>query len=116
MAKKINLIGSWAFLVGVIIALIIGVCSGLEIADLSSPFLTSVLVVIGLIIGLFNVADKEAMPFLMSGVALIIAGFFGAQIMVTIPVAVYTLGALLLMFIPATIIVAIKNVFSLAKN
>lgn len=117
MAKKnVNIFGSWAFLIGVVLALIIGIFTGLEIADLNSQVMTSILIAIGIIIGLFNVTGKEVMPFLMSGIALIISSVFGMSVMVQIQVASATLYALLLIFIPATIIVAIRNVFSLAKD
>lgn len=116
MAKKSNLIGSWAFLIGVIFALIIGVCTGLNLIDLSSQFLISVLIVLGLIIGFFNITGKEVTSLLLSGISLIIASFFGMNIMSQVPVASATLATLLLVFIPAIIIVAIKNIFSLAKS
>ena len=117
MAKKFNLFGSWAFLIGVILAVIIGIYAGLngDQEILTNTVLQSVLIVLGIIIGLFNIAARETSPFMTSGVVLILASFFGAQIMATIPVAIYTLGALLLIFVPATIIVAIRNVFSMAK-
>ncbi len=116
MAKKTNLLGSWAFLIGVILALVIGIFSGLEIADLNSQLMTSIMIVIGIIVGLFNITGKEVGSFLMSGVVLIIASVFGLSMMAQVPVASAILAALLLIFIPATIIVAIRNVFSLAKN
>lgn len=116
MVKKLNLFGSWAFLIGVILAVVVGVFSGLEIADLSSPLMTSIMIVLGIIVGLFNINGKEVTPFLMSGIALIIASVFGLSMMAAVPVASATLAALLLIFIPATIVVAIRNVFSLAKN
>ena len=116
MAKKRNLLGSWAFLIGVILALAIGIFSGLQIADLNSQLMTSIMIILGIVIGLFNIAGKEVMPFLMSGIILIIASVFGLTMMAQVPVASATLAALLLIFIPATIIVAIRNVFSLAKD
>lgn len=111
MAKKnSNLIGSWAFLIGVVVAVIVALFSKID------STLALILVVIGLVVGLLNVADKETASFLMSGVVLIIAGALGGGIMIIVPKAQAVLGALLLIFVPATIIVAIKNVFSLAKN
>ena len=111
MAKnKGNLIGSWAFLIGVILAVVLG-----ALGSLSTVMLT-VLVVIGLIVGLLNVADEEASPFLMSGVVLIIASALGQDVTSVIPRINGILNALLLIFVPATIIVAIKNVFSIARR
>lgn len=111
MAKsKGNFIGSWAFLIGVILAVILGF-----IGSVSGAMLTT-LVVIGLIVGLLNIADEEAGPFLMSGAVLIIASSFGGDALQTITSVDNILSALLAIFVPATIIVAIKNVFSLARH
>jgi hypothetical protein len=110
MVKK-NIIGSWAFLIGVIIAFIIGL-----FMPNASIWWTIALMAIGIIVGLLNIADEEVQPFLMSGAVLIIASSFGQDITQNITVAFNMLGALLSIFVPATIIVAIKNVFSLAKH
>lgn len=102
-------IGKWAFLIGLIIAVIaafFGLNANLLIA----------LVVIGLIVGLLNVTEKEVTPFLMSGAVLIIASYFGITMMSDVPYAEAILNALLVLFVPATIIVAVKNVFSMARN
>ena len=115
MAKK-NLIGSWAFLIGVILAVIAGLFTSSLSANLATA-LSAILIIIGLIVGLFNVTGKEVGPFLISGLALIIASAFGNAVIVrTLPALGGVLMALLTVFIPATIIVAIKNVFTLAKN
>jgi len=65
---------------------------------------------------LLNVADKEVKPFLLSGVVLIIASALGQNVTGGIQVLDNILQALLAIFVPATVIVAIKNVFSLARN
>ena len=112
MAKKSsNMIGSWAFLIGVLLAIILGVIGG-QLTDTWAM----VLVIIGLVVGLLKIADEETSPFLMSGVSLIIASALGSSVLGSVPRANEILGALLAVFVPATIIVAIKNVFSLARN
>lgn len=114
MAKskfKMGVIGSWAFLIGVILAVVLGL-----LGMVSGGWITT-LVVIGLIVGLLNVTDQEAMPFLMSGAVLIIASSLGQnEALASIPYLKGVLDALLLIFVPATIIVAVKNVFSIAKD
>ena len=110
MSKKGNLIGSWAFLVGVVLALVVGLLGAMNATWLY------LLIAAGLIIGLLNIADKEAHPFLMSGVGLIIAATFGQSVTQQVPLLNNVLQALLAIFVPATIIVAIKNVFTLARN
>jgi len=112
MAKTrgVDVVGKWAFLIGVILAVVLG---------LFDPVMGNwaiVLVVIGLIVGLLNVTDKEVTPFLMSGAVLIIASALGGSLMSDMPYVGAVLDALLAVFVPATVIVAIKNVFSLARN
>ena len=108
--KKGNIIGAWSFLVGVVLAIIFGWIG------ISQP-VALILAVIGLIVGILNVADEEAEPFLLSGAVLIIASSMGSGAVIALGVkAADMLSGLLLIFVPATIIVAIKNVFSLAKH
>lgn len=109
--KSSNLIGSWAFLIGVVLAIVIG-AGLLEI----NPTWTMILVIIGLIIGLLNITEKEVAPFLMSGAVLVIASSLGNNELGSILILRGILSALLAIFVPATIIVAIKNVFSLARH
>lgn len=109
MAKS-NLVGSWAFLIGVLLAVIFGAM------DNMNENLVYALVVIGLIAGLLNIADKESGPFLMSGAVLIIASSLGGASLGNIPYLSGILSALLLIFVPATIVVSIRNVFSIARH
>lgn len=111
MAKsKGNLIGSWAFLIGVVLAVILG------LFDAVGAGWTILLVIIGIIVGLFNIADEEASPFLISGAVLIIASALGQDVVASIPALNGVLEALLAIFVPATIIVAIRNVFGFARK
>ena len=111
MAKKTgNLIGSWAFLIGVVLAVILG-----ALGEVSGTVLT-ILVVIGLIVGLLNVKDEETTPFLFAGVSMVIVSALGGSVLGTISWVASILTALNAIFVPATIIVALKTVFGLAKN
>ena len=113
MAKKRgsnNQLGSWAFLVGLIIAIVIGLFGQL------GPAWLMALVIIGLLVGLVNVSSRETTPFLISGSVLIIASAFGGDVLSPVPYASAIFDALLVLFIPATIVVAIKNVFAIARD
>lgn len=112
MAKKnsVDVLGRWAFLIGVILAVVLG-ARGPVVGTGATT-----LVVIGLVVGLLNVGDKEVAPFLMSGIVLIIASALGGNLMGDLPYVGSVLDALLVIFVPATVIVAVKNVFSLARN
>jgi len=119
-----NSIGAWAFLIGVILAVIAGVYAG----SYSNPLILTIIGLLGLVVGYF-VAEKDVQTFLFASVASLIASFAGIQglasdvalrgitvsgVQIT-KMMVSILGALLFLFIPATIIVAIKTVFSIAK-
>ena len=83
----------------------------------TNPTYFLILVVIGLIIGLLNISDREVNSFLMSGVVLIIASAFGQDALSSVPIFLTNIfQALLAIFVPAVIIVAIKNMFTLAKD
>lgn len=110
-----NMIGSWAFLIGVILALIIGLF-GNSISGNSQQALLIVLIILGLIVGFLNITTSEATPFLMSGIVLIIASALGQGVMQPIPVVNSILDAFMALFVPATILVAIRNVFVLARR
>jgi hypothetical protein len=118
MAKKSlgNLIGGLAFLLGIILAFVAGILSGFDLVKIDASAVTLTLVIIGIIIGLLNITAKESTPFLFSGLALIISSVFGTSVMATLRGANDILISLLAIFIPATIIVAVKNVLSLARN
>ena len=82
------------------------------------------LAILGLVVGYF-VAEKNVQTFLLATVSLVLVSFAGIQGLVlsaailgiNINELITTvLGALLFLFIPATIIVALKTVFSLAKS
>jgi len=102
--------GGWAFLIGVILAVILGFTSSL------TETWVWLLVIIGLVVGFLNVTDKEVEPFLIGGAVLIIASTFGGTVMAIVPRLNGILEAMLAIFVPATIIVAIKHVFSIAQR
>ena len=112
MARKENRLGSWAFLIGLVIAVIVGFGFG---GNLNQGMVLT-LFVIGLIVGLLNVAAEEATPFLMSGVVLVIVASLSKDVLSTVAFIGSVLDALLILFVPATVIVAVKNVFQLAKH
>lgn len=117
MGKEITkLIGSWAFLLGVIIAIGFGIMLEMELLNGQTQVFGVVLVCIGLIVGLLNVTHKESNRFIVSGVSLVLVSTLGMNLMATVPYIGSVLVALLMIFVPATIVVAIRNVFDLAKN
>jgi len=120
-----NIIGAWAFLIGVVLAILIGLSTTLiSIPALTtySPQIYGILVILGVIVGFMNVSGRETQTFLIAGTILVIVSKFGMEsvtgslIGIGVGDAVTSMfGALLALFVPATIIVALKTVFSIAK-
>lgn len=114
MAKKKSgsVVGSWAFLVGVILAIILGFLP-------MQAWMAVTLVAIGIIVGLLNITAHEAMAFLHVSAILVIVVALSSGTFDSIPflgVAQNILNALLLVFVPATIIVALRAVFAIAHD
>ncbi len=112
--KKGNLLGAWAFLVGVILAVIFGFFT-------YGAWLGWVLVAVGIVIGLLNITDTEAQPFLIAGTVLVIVSYFGGNVFSALVIGNIAflnniLANLLMLFVPATVIVALKSVFSMARR
>lgn len=102
-------IGSWAFLIGVIIAVIVGLLGSV------GTTMGWVLVILGLIVGILNITEKEVQSFLLAGTVLVILASFGQNVFNAVSPLDTVLSALLFMFVPSTVIVALKYVFTLAK-
>ena len=123
---KENKIGAWSFLIGVVLAVIVGVFTTLiPIPSLTtySAQIYGLLVFLGILVGSFiSVSGKDSQTFLIAGAILVIVSKFGMEsvlgslIGIGLANAVSSIfGALLVLFLPATIIVALKTVFSIAK-
>ena len=117
MAKKSkkNVIGPWAFLVGIVAAVILGAFST-QVAATTQQTTLWVLISLGIIIGLLNISNKESAPFLMASLSLVLVSYFGRIILGIIPTLGNILGGLLVLFVPTTIIVALRLVFEMAKD
>jgi len=110
---KIDKIGEWAFLAGVILAILIGLFKGEATGTIAT-----VLVVLGVLVGFLNIAERETTPYLVAAVALLVAGSAGLG---SLPLAgVLNLSAMLgnivLFVAPAAVIVALKTIITLGKK
>lgn len=119
MAKKsstMDKVGSWAFIIGVLVALIIGIFS----FGGFNATLVSILIVLGIIVGLLNVTSHETSGFLIAAVSLVIVAALGGNVLGAIavvgPYLAAVLNALMTFVIPATIIVALRAIAALAQD
>ena len=124
--SKENSIGAWAFLIGVIIAVITGLLTLLiPISSITrySSFIYLILVVLGIIIGAsINVTGKDSQTFLITGAIIVLVSRFGMESVMGSLIGIGAgetvssiFASLLALFVPATVIVALKSVFGLAK-
>lgn len=112
MAKK-NILGAWAFLIGVILAVIVGIYS---VNSETGQMTVALLVVLGIIIGILNVTGSETKDFMIAGIVLVLASSLGRDVLGSVVYIQSVIDALIALFVPATIIVALKSVFAIAKN
>ena len=115
-----NLVGAYAFLIGIILAVILG----LSTQTLTKPntIFYIILVALGVIIGYLNSGDRESMSFLFASIAIVIVGsqgnatlVFMSNISPVLSILNNVLRALLVLFIPATVIAALKVVLATTK-
>ena len=104
-----NSLGGWAFLIGVLLALVFSFFGQFG----SWAWL---LVVLGLIIGFLNITETEVQKFLWAGTVLVLIGYMAGDVFSAIPYLPEIFNNLVALFAPAVIIVALKSVFELAKK
>jgi len=80
----------------------------------AGEWLAWTLVVLGIIIGLLNIAEKEVKPFLFAGTVLVIVAALGGGVFENWLKTI--LDNMLFLFVPATIVVALRSVMVLAKK
>ncbi|MEK6902761.1 MAG: hypothetical protein AABX02_04215 [archaeon] len=109
-------IGSWAFIIGVVIAIIAGILGSAALGGVG-PWIPLIFVILGILIGVLNVTDKEITTFLVAVIALLAAGGVNWAL---IPYVGAMLGSIFAyisaLMAPAAIIVGIKAVWNLASN
>ncbi len=113
--NRANLLGSWSFLVGVVLAVLLG----LGFTGQYQATMLWVVFLLGLVVGLLNIASDEVSAFLTSGTVLVLISFLGVQVGIfeeVAPVISNILKGILTLFVPATIIVALRAVFVLARR
>ena len=122
-----NSFGAWAFLVGVVLAILIGISTSsllpIDAIATHSSQIYAILVILGLMVGFsIKVSEKNSSTFLIAGAVLVIvsdigkASAEGSLIGIGIIPAISSIfTALSVLFVPATIVVALKTVFGIAR-
>lgn len=109
-------IGHWAFIAGVLIAVLAAVAGLMNIA-LDAGTVAMLLVVLGVIVGFLNISQKEMTGFLVAAIALILSS---AANLGSLPViggfATDAVSNIATFVAPAAVIVALKAVIDLGKK
>ncbi len=63
----------WAFLLGAIISVLVGVLAALQSSFAANKWIPVVLVILGLIVGFVNVTSKEVVGFLVAAIVIMVA-------------------------------------------
>jgi len=107
-------LGKWAFLIGLIVAVIAGLIQGVY----TIPYLTLILVILGLIVGFLNIAEKNVTKFLIGIIALMAVGGMTILAINISAINVY-LNSILENFVifagAAGLVVAIKAIIETSK-
>lgn len=119
MKKLMVKIGAYAFMIGVLLALVAGFMT-----DQFKPYVVATLVVLGLIVGFLNVTESETNKFLMAAVAVMIALFTAGSAIQQNLGALKSVGNFMwnvmtninVFVFPATIVVAVRAIFSVAHD
>ena len=112
-------IGKYSFIVGVVLAVILGLPIALGAA---TAWLMSLLVLLGLVVGFLNVADKSTKDFLLIATILVLASYAGSAGAILGGVQVIgnflqgILSSIMAFVVPAVIVVGLKAVYAMAKK
>jgi hypothetical protein len=111
-----NSLGSWAFILGVLIAIIAGLAAG-SIDATTTGYMAIILVMLGLVVGFLNIGAKEVTDFLIAAIALVAVG---AANLAAIPWIGSYLASMVLYIAafvaPAALIVALKAIYNTART
>ena len=107
--KKRSNLGRWAFVFGIVIAVLAVLPVGL-----STTATTWILVVLGLAVGLLNVTAKETTEFLVATLALILVGNSAKAVLGGFVTA--SLGNIAVFVAPAALVVALKAIYVLGED
>jgi hypothetical protein len=116
MAKKSNslqLIGRWAFIIGLVLAIIAGLIQDIY----TIPSLTLILVILGVIIGFLNIEEKDTVKLLVAIIALMGVGGLTLSVIPTISSYLEAILTNIVIFASgAGLIVAIKAIIEVTKK
>jgi hypothetical protein len=109
---KANTLGRWAFILGIVVAALLGF--------MTFAYSTLILVILGLIVGFINIAEKETTSYLVAVIALLVIGLGGLQVfsmLGSVNVWIQTVLASFVVFVAASgLVVAVKAILQMSQS
>jgi hypothetical protein len=102
--------GKFAFFAGLIVAILVGVFSSTPTPGFAASI---VLLIIGLIIGLINITEKEIVPFLVASIALIV---LGTANVIPFEWINRIIAAIIVLVVPAALIGALRAIYVMGSK
>lgn len=110
---EIHKLAHYTFFVGLVIAVV----AAFFRSFIGPQVLVTTLVILGLIVGLFNLTAKETTPFLLAAIALMLAGIVNLGLIPGIgPWLRQALSNIVVFVVPGAIIVGLKTIWKLASD
>jgi len=108
--------GSWAFIIGVVLAIILGLFG--QAVEAYRTYITAILVIIGLIVGFVNIGEKDATNFLIAAIALLatntVTSWTSLNVVMIGDYIAGILNNIGIFVAPAAVLVALKAIYGLA--
>lgn len=110
---EIHRVAHYAFFVGLLVAIVAGFARNV----ISPEVLVTTLVILGFIVGLFNLTAEETTPFLVAAIALMLAGIVNLGLIPGVGLYVRSILSNIVVFVvPGAILVGLKAIWKLASD
>jgi UDP-N-acetylmuramyl pentapeptide phosphotransferase/UDP-N-acetylglucosamine-1-phosphate transferase len=124
--KASALVGRYAFLLGVLLSVVWAIIAIINPLVATNTVVLSILVMLGILVGLLNISARETMPFLLASAVLVIMFGFGSTYLGIVGqnstfdfIGKFLQGLLtylMILVVPAGIVVALKELYAFAER
>ena len=112
-SMELHRLAHYTFFAGLLVAIV----AGLFRSVIRPELLVTTLVVLGFVVGLFNLTAKETTPFLVAAIALMLAGIVNLGLIPGIGIYLRSILSNIVVFVvPGAIIVGLKTIWKLASD
>lgn len=106
-------VAHYAFFVGLLVAIVAGFFRNF----IGPEVLVTTLVLLGFLVGLFNLTAKETIPFLVAAIALMLAGIVNLGLIPGIGIYLRSILSNIVVFVvPGAILLGLKTIWKLASD